>query len=30
MDVAQDLIDRRQARFVFTGSSARKLRRGGT
>lgn len=28
MDVAQDLIDRRQARFVFTGSSARKLRRG--
>jgi len=28
MDVAQDLIDRRQARFVFNGSSARKLRRG--
>jgi predicted AAA+ superfamily ATPase len=28
MDVGQDLIDRRQARFVFTGSSARKLRRG--
>jgi predicted AAA+ superfamily ATPase len=28
MDVGQDLIDRRLARFVFTGSSARKLRRG--
>jgi predicted AAA+ superfamily ATPase len=28
MDVGQDLIDRRQARFVFTGSSARKLRCG--
>ncbi|MBI3447644.1 MAG: ATP-binding protein [Acidobacteria bacterium] len=28
MDVAQDLIDRDEARFVFTGSSARKLRRG--
>jgi predicted AAA+ superfamily ATPase len=28
MDVGQDLIDRRRARFVFTGSSARKLRRG--
>lgn len=28
LDVGQDLIDRRQAQFVFTGSSARKLRRG--
>jgi len=28
MDVAQDLIDRGEAQFVFTGSSARKLRRG--
>jgi len=28
MDVVQDLIDRRQAQFVLTGSSARKLRRG--
>src|SRR5437867_8733853 len=28
MDVAQELIDRREAQFVFTGSSARKLRRG--
>jgi len=28
MDVGQDLIDRRRARFVFTGSSSRKLRRG--
>jgi predicted AAA+ superfamily ATPase len=28
MDLGQDLIDRRQARFVFTGSSARRLRRG--
>lgn len=28
MDVAQDLIDRRRARFLLTGSSARKLRRG--
>jgi predicted AAA+ superfamily ATPase len=28
MDVGQDLIDRRRAQFVFTGSSARKLRRG--
>jgi predicted AAA+ superfamily ATPase len=27
-DVVQDLIDRRQANFVLTGSSARKLRRG--
>lgn len=27
LDVGQDLIDRRRARFVFTGSSARKLRR---
>ena len=27
MDVAQELIDRREAQFVFTGSSARKLRR---
>ena len=29
LDVGQDLIDRRRARFVFTGSSARKLRRRG-
>lgn len=28
MDVVQDLIDRRQATFILTGSSARKLRRG--
>jgi len=28
MDVVQDLIDRRVAQFVLTGSSARKLRRG--
>lgn len=28
MDVAQELIDRGEAQFVFTGSSARKLRRG--
>lgn len=28
LDVGQDLIDRKVARFVFTGSSARKLRRG--
>jgi predicted AAA+ superfamily ATPase len=28
MDVVQHLIDRRLARFVLTGSSARKLRRG--
>lgn len=28
MDVSQDLIDRGEAQFVFTGSSARKLRRG--
>lgn len=28
IDVVQDLIDRRQANFVLTGSSARKLRRG--
>lgn len=28
MHVVQDLIDRRLARFVLTGSSARKLRRG--
>ncbi|MBI1991707.1 MAG: ATP-binding protein [Candidatus Omnitrophica bacterium] len=28
LDVVQDLIDRRQANFVLTGSSARKLRRG--
>ncbi len=28
MDAGQDLIDRRQAQFVFTGSSARRLRRG--
>ena len=29
LDVAQDAIDRKAARFVLTGSSARKLRRGG-
>ena len=29
VNVVQDLIDRRVARFVLTGSSARKLRRGG-
>lgn len=28
LDVVQDLVDRRKARFVLTGSSARKLRRG--
>ena len=28
VNVVQDLIDRRLARFVLTGSSARKLRRG--
>ncbi len=28
MDVVQDLIDRHQALFILTGSSARKLRRG--
>lgn len=28
LDVVQDLIDRDQANFVLTGSSARKLRRG--
>ena len=28
VDVVQDLIDRRLAQFVLTGSSARKLRRG--
>jgi len=29
MDAAQDLIDRKIAKFVLTSSSARKLRRGG-
>ena len=29
VNVVQDLIDRNVARFVLTGSSARKLRRGG-
>lgn len=29
MDAVQDLIDRKIAQFVLTGSSARKLRRGG-
>ena len=29
VNVVQDLIDRRLARFILTGSSARKLRRGG-
>lgn len=28
LDAVQDLIDRRKARFILTGSSARKLRRG--
>lgn len=28
LDIAQGLIDRKNARFIFTGSSARKLRRG--
>lgn len=28
LNVAQDLIDRNRARFILTGSSARKLRRG--
>lgn len=28
LDVAQSLIDRKDARFIFSGSSARKLRRG--
>ena len=28
MDVAQDLVDRQVAQFIFTGSSARKLIRG--
>lgn len=28
LDVVQDLIDRKMARFVLTGSSARKLKRG--
>ena len=28
LDVVQDLIDRRRANFILTGSSARKLRRG--
>lgn len=28
LDVVQDLIDRRIARFILTGSSARKLKRG--
>lgn len=28
LDVAQDLIDRKKAKFILTGSSARKLRRG--
>lgn len=28
MDVVQDLIDRRIAKFILTGSSARKLRKG--
>jgi len=28
MDVAQDLIDRKIAQFILTGSSARKLKRG--
>lgn len=30
LDVVQDLIDRRVARFILTGSSARKLKRGAT
>ena len=29
VNVVQDLIDRRMARFILTGSSVRKLRRGG-
>jgi len=29
VNVVQDLVDRRLAQFVLTGSSARKLRRGG-
>jgi len=29
MDAAQDLIDRKIAQFILTGSSARKLKRGG-
>ena len=29
VNVVQDLIDRKVARFILTGSSARKLRRGG-
>ncbi len=29
LDAVQDLIDRKIARFILTGSSARKLRRGG-
>jgi len=29
LDVVQDAVDRRLARFVLTGSSARRLRRGG-
>lgn len=29
MDLAQDLIDRKQARFILTGSSARKLKQPG-
>ncbi len=29
MDVAQSLIDKRQAQFILTGSSARKLKRHG-
>lgn len=29
LSVVQHLVDRRLARFVLTGSSARKLRRGG-
>lgn len=28
LDVIQDLVDRRQASFILTGSSARKLKRG--
>lgn len=28
LDVVQDLIDRKEANFILTGSSARKLRRG--
>lgn len=30
LDVAQDLIDRKLAKFILTGSSARKLRRSNT